>query len=1719
MAKWWGIISLFITVWVQAQPYGNEWINYDQTYYKFPVVQTGFHRITYSSLVNANIPVNSFSSANIQIFGREKEVPLLMYDGGDNVFGAGDYLLFYAEKNDGWLDSNLYRSPDQLGNPAYSLYNDTLYYFFTWNNSNNNQRIAVSVETNFADYTPSPYIGWKQVYEFHDQYFEGFAVAGVSSSLYNHGEGYVRFSATGPYNLDLNFNTAFRYTGIGAPLARFQGKSQSRNNPVILNPNDLNHRTRWRLVQYDSTLFDTAYYDISSIVYNGEINNSALVNGTTTFRFQNMGDQPPGNDQQSLGYAQLEYAREPNLSGFNAGKFKVFNQLGQNRIRLDLAGMTLSNPLFISLGSAPRLLNLVSNGSGLHQVLIPENTNASEQFVVFGSSNNFIDVGGFSPVTVTGKFTDFSTMIADSVLLMVYHGSLESAANNYATYRQSMDGGSFNVLKTEVTELYWQFGGGVPKHINGIRRWSKYLYDQANQKPSGLFLLGKGIREAPYNSFPFQSLGTRGSAQFYSQSLIPSFGQPSSDLAITASWEPNNWTPYIPTGRISVNTNQELQNYLNKVVAYENQQDFGSIYTTETKDWQKQVLHFGGGTDALQQNVFQSYLDQMESIIEDTLFAGNVTKLYKKNSDPFDPVLYNNITDRLSSGVSLINFFGHANPATNGFEINIEEPSNWNNQGKYPIVIANTCLNGNIFHRETATDRSTSENFVRSVNSGAIAFISTVFVGFSSTLSTYTRNLYRVMSQSKYGSSLGAQMTKNLEELELTQNDYLLESNALQMSLNGDPMIRLNWHSKPEIELREDRVTFLPRNIDLSTDSITVRIDLRNLGKSVTDTFTIEIKRNFPQTTIDSIYRFQVPGMNYQRIVDFKVPLQPNIGSGVNQFTILVDQPSAIPEVYDEVGNNQISKILFLNLAGIQPVIPRDFAVVPRDSVVLKASTIDPLASTQTYRFEIDTTDLFNSPFRKFALVTQPGGVKEVRPNQWKNANTQLNSPLLCSDSTVYFWRVALVDTALTWKNSSFQYISGKRGWGQDHFFQFKDNQFNQIQYVRSNREKLFTQSDTTFLECNAYGYNYNVLLHNWLLGGVQQEYGMCNFWNQIQVGVVDPATMTSWGTHYGAANTNHTFGNYNENGYCRPRVEYYFLFRQDDVNQLASFKNMVLNEVPDGHYLIIYFPWLGARYDIWNSIDSAGMYNTFHQLGFDGVLPTNTVAPAALFVQKGDPSTRIQEFGTLGNGNDHVYLKGPMVGPLNSGVETSDFIGPADRWNSFHWKLDPYQGQDTDTTYLEIDQYNWQKDLVATTVFPLPTTGEVLDLYNSIDAQQTPYIRLKAFYKDTVQSTPAQLDFWHVLYDDLPEAAIDGTNGYLWTGNVADTVEEGEAISFAIDVKNIYDLPMDSLLINYWVEDNQHIRHYISYARQDSLRVNQTLRDTISVPTIGLIGNNVFWMEVNPLYSANNQPDQPELYHFNNLLQIPFNVRGDRVNPLLDVTFDGRHILNGDIVNPTSEIVITLKDENPFQIMNQIEDTALFGIYLTGPDNVQKRIPFYENNQPVLQWIPANAQSKKFKIIYNGAFLKDGKYTLSVQGSDRSGNLSGDMDYRVTFEIIRESSITYMMNYPNPFSTSTRFVFTLTGSEVPDDMIIQIMTVSGRIVKEITEQEFGPIHIGRNISEYAWDGTDNFGDRLANGVYLYRVMLKMNGEDIKHRESGADSHFTEEFGKMYLMR
>jgi flagellar hook assembly protein FlgD len=103
--------------------------------------------------------------------------------------------------------------------------------------------------------------------------------------------------------------------------------------------------------------------------------------------------------------------------------------------------------------------------------------------------------------------------------------------------------------------------------------------------------------------------------------------------------------------------------------------------------------------------------------------------------------------------------------------------------------------------------------------------------------------------------------------------------------------------------------------------------------------------------------------------------------------------------------------------------------------------------------------------------------------------------------------------------------------------------------------------------------------------------------------------------------------------------------------------------------------------------------------------------------------------------------------------------------------------------------------------------------------------------------------------------------------------------------------------------------------------------------------------------------------------------------------------------------------------------------------------------------------------------------------------------------------------------------VYTLTGSEVPEVFQVHIYTITGRLVKVVDLKAAGDVRIGTNLSEAAWDGRDEYGDRLGNGVYLYRVVLQMPNATEQpeiidqHEKTNTSKYFTGGWGKMYLFR
>ena len=484
---------------------------------------------------------------------------------------------------------------------------------------------------------------------------------------------------------------------------------------------------------------------------------------------------------------------------------------------------------------------------------------------------------------------------------------------------------------------------------------------------------------------------------------------------------------------------------------------------------------------------------------------------------------------------------------------------------------------------------------------------------------------------------------------------------------------------------------------------------------------------------------------------------------------------------------------------------------------------------------------------------------------------------------------------------------------------------------------------------------------------------------------------------------------------------------------------------------------------------------------------------------------------------NQLLSLSDTLETNFNSGYIASEIIGPAQRsdtaWKSLHWR---YKSLSTDSVpsdsivlqLIGIDSSGIKTVLANFT----PDSLDILNLsyYTNLPGKFFPYLQLVAQMADNKYHTPPQLKRWQVIFDQAPEAALYPSGGY---SVVKTSVGEGENFQLRMPIKNISDFPFkDSLVVTYYVQDANRNNHPLPYKlKHKPFLPDSVIYDTITVNTMGFVGANVFGIDVNPPGKPKYQLEQ---FHFNNIAQLGFTVDKDKTNPILDVTFDGTHILNGDIVSAKPDILISLKDENKFLALN---DTGNFAVYVTPPNTTtQQRLYF---NNPSLQFTPAVLPNNSCKINYKPVLTQDGMYSLNIKATDRSGNVSGQFNYKIQFEVINKPMVTEVLNYPNPFSTSTKFVFTITGTDIPETFKIQIMTITGKVVREITREELGYLHIGRNITDYAWDGTDQYGGKLANGVYFYHIVTRLHGNQIEHMNTDADEYFKKGIGKMVIMR
>lgn len=1732
---------------------GNEWIDYSQKYLGFKIYETGWYRMDYNTIQpafqNIGIDISVVNSDQFQVFGRETEQPIIVQDGGDGTLDAGDYIEFYAEKNDGWKDSLLFNDPEtEMADSYYSFVNDTIVYFLTVSSSNNGKRFELESDTSFNSY-PDANFCW--VHRYHrfvtSNYSAGPLFYNQSSPTYGAGEGWASNAIkasnstttnSAAYQKTVTLNTKNTYVGPDSPLSIIQSSIASASDPNV-NGGGHNH-SFWLQVNQPGlgyvTRVDSSFSGYKLIKNKVYIPTSDIAPTNTHIRHRGINIGQGNNERLMISSASITYPHTFDFEGLDKFNFFLNNTSLGIKQSATITNFSANSPrLFVLNDHTAKEIPLINNSGSLKCVIPNNQVNDSIRLVMIDDNDHLV-VSSLFAVNSDGEFTDYNNISPNDAFVIITHEDLISSASDYASYRSSPSGGSNDVVLADVYELYLQFGGGIEKHPISIKNFIKMGIGNWPSSPKHLFLIGKSISNHANDD------GSRESIVSFHQNLVPTWGYPGSDNHLTQGLDNTGKSFAVPTGRISISTNQEVLDYLDKVIEYELEQDPTSSYDIPNKQWQKDVLLLGGGDDLLTNNVIESYFNVFEDKLEDTAFGGITYKYYR---DPFATTLdletFYNVQEHLRNGVSIVNFYGHSSAGT-GFSLNIDDPENWDNFGKYPVALGLGCYAGDVHNLD---NNVYTVDMVNLPFEGAICMVSPVSQGFLTNLGYYSEIFYSYLANLDYGNSVGYHMKATCDSIQSIQGSaswsILAESNYIGMSLQGDPGLKVNWHQRPELVLDDSRVWTVPAQIDLSVDTFDLYVVASNIGRAFVGEHDMVVERVSPNGIDTTVIRGLADSYNRDTIV-FKFPTNSNTSSGLNNFNISIDLPtSSIEEQYDEISNNQITYSTYVTSNGLQPIWPYEYGIIPYDTVTLKASTLNPFEPERNYIIEIDTNSNFNSLFKKHQTFTSIGGVIEASPENWRNQSGGIDS-LVLTDSTVYYWRCSADSSVKTWLESSFQFIPGKWGWGQSHFQQFEKDYFQGISYDTVNREFLFGDNFTTLK------ISMNTNVGNWATSSFQNtsislsgnllDYGGPDGDPSILVSVIDPCTLENWGTpHYNTAegiayNEDNCFGQLNGDPTLCPgtsligrnRVHGWFAFRYQNAAEMDSLAIFLDDKIPNGFYVAAYtfIP------DQWNT--PASLYGSmppdlitaFQNLGATNISNNQPDDGWVLFAQKGLPANTVEIHtpDTITAGvsypSQSINLYDSIQG-CQAGFIVSEIVGPAFEWDKVVWEQDDYEPINNDSTRLRIYGVTFNMNEVTLIDTLMTDLDSILQLDQLIDPNMYPMLRMEAEYYDDVALTPAQLKRWQVIYSPVPELALNPKKGFYYK---SEEYDEGESVELSIPIENVSHFDMDSLMVEYWNISNYGVRTPVAYPRQDSLKKYEILKDTLRYSTEGFTGANSTWMIANPYVSTNIQ-DQLEQFYFNNIGSKSFTVAHDGINPILDVTFDGIHIINEDLVSAEPNILITLDDENPYLLMDELEDTSLFNIYIRHPDQSSfERVYFMDGPNEVLHVEPAQDSKNKFTIEYNPTFTEDGIYTLQVQGTDKSNNVSGDYSYEVDFEVITRSTITHLFNYPNPFSTSTQFVFTLTGSEIPDEMQIQVMTVTGKVVKEIELYELGDIRVGNNITSYAWDGRDEFGDQLANGVYLYRVIAKINGEDIEHRSTSADSKsFHKGFGKMYLLR
>ncbi|HUH25445.1 MAG TPA: type IX secretion system sortase PorU, partial [Flavobacterium sp.] len=206
-------------------------------------------------------------------------------------------------------------------------------------------------------------------------------------------------------------------------------------------------------------------------------------------------------------------------------------------------------------------------------------------------------------------------------------------------------------------------------------------------------------------------------------------------------------------------------------------------------------------------------------------------------------------------------------------------------------------------------------------------------------------------------------------------------------------------------------------------------------------------------------------------------------------------------------------------------------------------------------------------------------------------------------------------------------------------------------------------------------------------------------------------------------------------------------------------------------------------------------------------------------------------------------------------------------------------------------------------------------------------------------------------------------------------------------------------------------------------------------------------------------------------------NAAEDNKAPQIKLFMNDETFVSGGMTNHAPLFLVHLEDENGINTASGIGHDMV--AILDGDENNPIVMNEFYETEP-------NNFMKGF-VNYPFSNLKEGLHTLTFKAWDVYNNLAtATLDFVVTSS--SDLQLDKVLNYPNPFVDYTEFWFQHNRPYEPLQVQVQVLTVSGKIVKTINQTI---VSDGFSSREIIWDGRDDFGDRIGKGVYIYKLKVK----------------------------